>query len=34
MQNWINPKIIVGPTAIGDYYFNRPQIVSKYGKKF
>jgi uncharacterized protein len=29
MENWINPKIIVGPTAIGDYYFNRPQIVSK-----
>lgn len=29
MENWINPKIIVGTTAVGDYYFNRPQIVSK-----
>jgi uncharacterized protein len=29
MESWINPKIIVGPTAKGDYYFNRPQIVSK-----
>ena len=29
MKNWINPKIIIGPAAVGDYYFNRPQIVSK-----
>lgn len=29
MKDWISPKIIVGRTAIGDYYFNRPQIVSK-----
>jgi uncharacterized protein len=29
MESWIPPKIIIGSTAIGDYYFNRPQIVSK-----
>jgi uncharacterized protein len=29
MENWISPKTIVGTTAVGDYYFNRPQIVSK-----
>lgn len=33
MENWIDPKIIVGPTATGDYYFNRPQIVSKIWKE-
>jgi uncharacterized protein len=25
-NNWINPKIIVGNTATGEYYFPRPQI--------
>jgi uncharacterized protein len=25
-QNWINPKIIVGPTATGDFYYPRPHI--------
>ena len=25
---WINPKIIIGNTAIGDYYYDRPAIVA------
>jgi len=25
-NNWVNPKIIIGSTATGDYYFQRPQI--------
>jgi uncharacterized protein len=25
-NTWKNPKIIIGNTATGDYYFNRPQI--------
>ena len=25
---WINPKIIIGNTATGNYYYNRPQIVA------
>lgn len=29
MNNWKNPKIIVGPTATGDYYFNRPLLTEK-----
>lgn len=29
MTSWVNPKIIVGPTATGDYYFNRPSIVAQ-----
>lgn len=29
MENWKSPKIVVGPTATGDFYFDRPQIVSK-----
>ena len=29
MNNWINPKIIIGNTATGDYYFDRPQIVAQ-----
>ncbi|WP_149242905.1 AAA family ATPase [Dyadobacter sp. 32] len=24
---WISPKIIIGPTATGSYYYNRPRIV-------
>lgn len=27
-QNWIPPKVIIGSTAIGDYYYPRPQIES------
>jgi hypothetical protein len=27
-QNWNNPKIIIGNTAIGEYYFRRPNIES------
>ena len=26
--NWINPKIIIGNTATGAYYFDRPDIVA------
>lgn len=26
--DWISPKIIIGPTAKGSYYYNRPQIVA------
>src|SRR5687768_16243229 len=26
--NWINPKIIIGNTATGDYYYDRPDIVA------
>ena len=29
MNNWHSPKIIIGPMAVGDYYFNRPLIVSQ-----
>ncbi len=29
MENWINPKTIIGSTAKGDYYFDRPNIVSQ-----
>lgn len=29
MANWIGPKIIIGSTATGDYYFDRPWIVSQ-----
>ncbi len=29
MDNWVGPKIIIGNTAVGDYYFNRPLIVSQ-----
>jgi len=25
---WINPKIIIGNTATGDYYYNRPTIIA------
>jgi len=28
-QEWIGPKIIVGNTATGSYYFPRPQIVTE-----
>lgn len=27
-NEWINPKIIIGNTATGDSYYNRPEIVS------
>jgi hypothetical protein len=27
--NWINPKIIIGSTATGDYYYDRPDIVDQ-----
>lgn len=27
-NNWINPKIIIGNTATGDYYYDRPSIVA------
>ena len=26
--NWINPKIIIGNTATGDYYYDRPAIIA------
>lgn len=26
-QDWIGPRIVVGPAATGDYYFPRPDIV-------
>jgi hypothetical protein len=26
-KGWINPKIIIGNTAIGEYYYDRPEIV-------
>lgn len=26
--NWINPKIIIGNTATGAYYYDRPDIVA------
>lgn len=29
MENWISPRIIIGNTAIGDYYYNRPGIVAE-----
>ena len=27
--NWINPKIIIGNTATGEYYYDRPDIVAQ-----
>jgi uncharacterized protein len=29
VNNWINPKIIIGNTATGDYYFDRPEIINQ-----
>ena len=26
-QTWISPRIIIGPTATGDYYYHRPNIA-------
>lgn len=26
---WVHPKIIIGNTATGDYYYNRPEIVAR-----
>ncbi|WP_143774486.1 hypothetical protein [Niastella vici] len=28
-MNWINPKIIIGNTATGDYYYDRPEIIGE-----
>jgi len=29
IMNWVNPKIIIGNTATGDYYYDRPTIVAE-----